>query len=69
MKVKKLLNLENKIGLTGCKWSSLNAQGTQTPLSSPFLELGDFPFLHYWPSGVIRIGLQYESEKVIIFGK
>ena len=37
IKVKKLLNLGNKIGLTGCKWSSLNAPGTETPVSHPFL--------------------------------
>ena len=28
--MKKLQNLENKIGLTGCNWSSLNAPGTET---------------------------------------
>ena len=27
------------------------------PLSHPLLELEEFPFFHYWPSGVIRIGL------------
>ena len=30
MKVEKLENLQNKIGSTGCKWSSLNAPGTET---------------------------------------
>ena len=64
MKVKKLENFENKIGLTGCKWSGLNAPGIETPLTSPILNLGDFPFLIISPLGVIRIGLQYESEKV-----
>ena len=44
IKMWKLENLGNKIGLTGCKWSSLNAPGTQTPLYHPFLELGEFPF-------------------------
>ena len=43
--MKKFENLENKIGLTGCKWSSLNAPGTENSLSYPFLELGEFPFL------------------------
>ena len=51
MKVKKLYNLENKISLTGCKWSTLNAPGTQTLLSSPFLELFEFPFLIISPLG------------------
>ena len=51
MKVKKLENCGNKSGLTGCKWSSLNAQGTQTSLSIPFLELGEFPFLIISPLG------------------
>ena len=51
MKVKKLYNLENEFGLTGCEWSSLNALGTETPLSSPFLELGEFPFLIISPLG------------------
>ena len=39
IKVKKIENCQNKMGLKGCKWSSLNAPGTQTPLSHPFLEL------------------------------
>ena len=29
----------NKLGLKGCKWSSLNAPGTHTPLSHSVLEL------------------------------
>ena len=44
MKVEKLENLGRKFGLTGCKWSSLNAAGTETLVSNPFLELGEFPF-------------------------
>ena len=44
MKLKKLQKLGNKSGLTGCKWSSLNAPGTQTPLFHPYLKLGEFPF-------------------------
>ena len=63
MKVKKMENVWNKCGLTGCKWSSLNAPGTETPLSHSVLELEQLPFPHYWPSGVIRIGSQYEGEK------
>ena len=38
MKVEKLENFQNKIGLTGCKWSSLNAPGTETPQSYPYWE-------------------------------
>ena len=42
MKVKKMENLQNKRGLKGCKWSSLNTPGTENPLSHPILELGEF---------------------------
>ena len=35
MKVKKFKFLQNKMGLKGCKWSSLNAVGTETPQSHP----------------------------------
>ena len=45
MKVKKLDNSQNKSGSTGCKWSSLNAPGTENPLSHPLLGLGEFQFL------------------------
>ena len=44
MKVKKMKIFRNKMGLKGCKWSSLNAPGPQTHLSHPILELGEFPF-------------------------
>ena len=57
MKVKKLEKFQNKSGLKDCKWSSLNAPGTGNPLSHSVLELEEYLFLHYWPSGVIRIGL------------
>ena len=51
MKVKKLEKFCNKSGLKACKWSSLNAQGTQTPLSHPILKLGEFPFPINGPLG------------------
>ena len=51
MKVKKLEKFGNKSGLTGCKWPSLNAKCTESPLTHPFLELGEFPFLHISPLG------------------
>ena len=35
MKVKKLEKFQNKMGLKGCNWSSLNAPGTETSLSHP----------------------------------
>ena len=38
MKVKKLENVQSETGLKGCKWSSLNAPGTQTPQSYPYWE-------------------------------
>ena len=44
MKVKKLETFQNKMGLKACKWSSLNAPGTETPQSYPYWELGEFPF-------------------------
>ena len=43
MKVKKLKILQDKMGSKGCKWSILNAPGTETPLSNPILWLGEVP--------------------------
>ena len=34
------------------------------PLVSSKIEVGRFPFSHNWTSGVIRMGSQYESQKV-----
>ena len=54
LKVRKMEKFEHfmdKRGFKECKWSSLNAQGTQTPLSHPFLELGEFPFFIISPLG------------------
>ena len=52
MKVKKLKIFQNKRGLMGCKWSSLNAPSTENPLShSLFLGLGEFPFPIIGPLG------------------
>merc|ERR1711884_767964 len=56
MKVKKLEKFQNKMGLRGCKWSSLNAPGTQSPQSHPYWEKGNSSNSHNWPSGVIRMG-------------
>ena len=55
----KFEKIQNKMGSTGCKWSSLDAPGTESPLSHsgwensissfswshPYWELGEFPFL------------------------
>ena len=41
MKVKKLKKFQNKMGLKGCKWSSLNGPGTETPLSYYLMECYD----------------------------
>ena len=57
MKLKKLEIFWNKMGSMGCKWSSLNAPGTQNPLSHSIWKLDESPFSHYWHSGLIRIGL------------
>ena len=43
IKMKQIENSHNKMGLKGCKWSSLIAPGIQTPLSHVILELRDFP--------------------------
>ena len=51
MKVEKLKIFWDKRGSKGCKWSSLNAPGTQSPLSHPILKLDDFPFPIIGPLG------------------
>ena len=51
IKVKQIENCQNKMGLKGCKWSSLNATGTENPLSHPFLVLGEFHFPTFSPFG------------------
>ena len=51
IKVKKLQNYQNKSGLMGCKWSSLNAPGTEKPLSHLILELVEFHFPIIGPLG------------------
>ena len=47
MKGKKLESFWNKIRLTGCIWSSLNALGSETPVSH--LLLGDSIFAIFFP--------------------
>ena len=47
MKGKKLENYQNKRGLTGCKWSSLNSSGTENPLTIYFCH-----FICLWPKYV-----------------
>ena len=44
MKGKKVEHFFDKISSTGCKWSSLNAPSTATPVSHPLLEESKFPF-------------------------
>ena len=51
MKVKKLEFYGYKSGLKGCKWSSLNAPGTESNLSHSILKLGEFPFPIIGPLG------------------
>ena len=43
-------NFLHKMGLMGCKWSSLTAPGIETTLSHSVLELEEFPFplLAFW---------------------
>ena len=47
IKMKQIENSQNNMGLKGCKCSSLNVPGTQTPLSHSVLELENLPFLTY----------------------
>ena len=63
MKVKKMENFQNKRGLMGCKWSSLNAPGTETPLSHSVLELGEFPFPIIRPKSRSRLAPVFELEE------
>ena len=51
MKVKKLKIFWEKMSPKGCKWSSLNAPGTENPLSHPILKLHEFPFPTIGPLG------------------
>ena len=51
MKVKKMENFQNKRGLKDCKWSSLDAPGTENPLSHPLLGLEEFSFPNIGPVG------------------
>ena len=51
IKVKKLKIFWDKMGSKGCKYSSLNAPGTETPLSHPILKLDEFSLLHISPLG------------------
>ena len=44
LKVKKFENLGDKIGFTGCKWSSLNAPGTEILVSDSECQKSIFPF-------------------------
>ena len=62
---RKVEKFRAKISLTGCKWSSLNAPSTETPVSHSLL--GEFPFPIFNPcsllplSAVKRIGLLWEA--------
>ena len=51
MKVKKLKIFWNKLGSKGGKWSSLNAPGTENPLSHSILKLPESPFSIISPLG------------------
>ena len=49
MKVKRLNNLGNKMGLKGCRLSRLNSPCTETHVSGPYWKLDEFPFLIIGP--------------------
>ena len=69
IKVRKVENFWDKISLTGCQWSNLNAPGSETPVSQSLLEESIFPFPASAPSyflfsGVIRNGSpQYKGQE------
>ena len=44
MKVRKFEIVQNKMGLKGCTWSSLNAPGTETHQNHLYWKLEEFPF-------------------------
>ena len=54
MKVKKFENLGNENCFAGSKWSSLNALGTQTPLTHPHLQSS---FSHFLNQGVKHVSV------------
>ena len=56
MKVQQMENWKNKMGLKGCKWSSLKVPGIQYLLSDSFLELRKLPF-------VIIVGKSLDRHK------
>ena len=66
MKVKKFEKFQNKIGSKGCKWSSLNAPGTETPVS-PFHPNWENFFSHFMTCGCgltsMRLN-QYVEQKL-----
>ena len=51
MNMKKMENFQNKMGLIGCIWPSLNAPGITIHVCHPILELGEFPFSIISPLG------------------
>ena len=51
IKVEKLEKFLSKMGLMGCKWSSLYTPGTPSCHSHPILGLGDSPFSIISPLG------------------
>ena len=61
MKMEKVENFQNKMGLKGCNWCSLDTPCIKIHLSHPILDLGESP--NNWPSGVIRNGSQYENAR------
>ena len=69
MKVKQLEKLQNKIGLMGCKWSSLNAPGHW--ISSLSLRLGEshsLMFLGNKGNGLPSMKVQSWIEAKFIYG-
>ena len=71
-RAKRCGNFWDKISLTGCKWSSLNALGTENPVSHSLLGESHFPIFSSCsllrPSAVIRNwSSQYEGKSGDIF--
>ena len=61
IKMRKLEVFWNQISSTGCKWSSLDAPGTDSPVSHPFLGESLFLISSLW--GNKKRELQYKDEE------
>ena len=64
MKGKKVEILWNKIRLTGCKWSNLNAPMSETPVSHSLLSDSLFPNFQPVALGLRIAAIRFQDRKV-----